>query len=1173
VPVCPGREQLRSYLINDLSVAADQQVLEHIDHCSACQHELEELTAGPFLVAKGIEPTEEPPATWLDRLIAAGSAGRSMIETTLSPGLVEVRQGASSRMGPYELVRELGRGGMGVVYVARQQNLNRLVALKMLLAGGHASADALARLRSEAKVLALMQHPNIVQIHDIGEQAGQPFLVMEYLAGGDLEEYLQRQPLPPCLAAELLVPLAEAIDAAHRAGIVHRDLKPANILLAVEGTVSPDGAVCGDVVASGHARPPIAELIPKITDFGLAKRLEEEARLTRSGLMIGTPSYMAPEQADATRAVGPAVDLWALGAVLCTCLTGRPPFLSDSPAKTLMQVLRDEPVPPSRLQPGVPRDLETICLKCLEKDPARRYASARDLAEDLRRFLRGEPIRARPAKPWQVAGKWARRQPAAAALLAVFLLLALVGLPSVTALWFQADQQRREKEQERDRANMARDDLERAVYAGRIVLAQRAYRDNDLGMARSLLDRVGPEPGRPDLRGWEYRYLRHLCQADLYRGMGHTREGLTFIHSLAVSPDGRRAVTSVGLAIGQTDEQGRDRRHAPGEVVVWNLETGRPQWRTDHVGAVDAVAISSDGLLLALGGGEGGIRVLDLETGKPRQGPPPVAGSVYSLAFSPRDRALAIASDRVLVIWDFEANRERSIATYPTPRYRPRVAFRPDGRLLLAVAPEVNGVQAWDVDTAAEVPVPLGEEPANTLAFSPDGSLLALARGQEIEVWDTVDWRLRQRLAAHARSVEALAFAPNGWLASGSDDRSIRVWDATQGRELLALRGHTGGVTCLGFTADSQRLVSGDKEQVVKVWDVTHPPEGRAFQVTPLGSLGEWVANLAFAADGQDLRVVVLGKTGPRFRVHGWDADDGRLISERPLSALGPTSTAVSQEAILSADGRWLAAATSDEPGTLSICDADSAEEVCSLRTGAALAMPLALTADGRMLAYMAWELPTGEAAQSMELGVAEKTGTITTRIELPPGRTVDGACFSPDGHVLAGAEGSGTPTAGPMATRPPWDLVLWEAATGRERRRFRGVELGPRPCLAFSPGGDRLATVDLMGAIRIWDVETGRLAIAALSTATRLTGLAYSPDGNRLAVAGLDDRVRLYDAVAGHELLQLHLLGKPATGIYGFAARVAFSHDGHRLAANGWDGKVTIWTASPEQHIPAQRR
>ena len=737
-------------------------------------------------------------------------------------------------------------------------------------------------MRSEANVLARLRHPNIVQIYDIGEQAGQPFLVMEYLAGGDLEAYLQGRPLSPRVAAELLIPLSEAIDAAHRAGIVHRDLKPGNILLAVEGAVSPDGVAIAGVARPGGGPQSLTGLVPKITDFGLAKRMEEEARLTRSGLVLGTPSYMAPEQAAASRAIGPAVDLWALGAMLCELLTGRPPFLSDSPAKTLMQVLRDEPVPPSRLQPGVPRDLETICLKCLEKDPARRYASARDFADDLQRFLRREPIRARPAKPWQVAWKWARRKPAAATLLAVLLLLALVGLPSVTALWLQADRQRHEKEQERDRADTARSELERAVYAGRIVLAQKAYRDNDIPMVRSLLNRARPEPGRQDLRGWEYFYLRDLCQADLHPGMRHAREGWNFVHSLAVSPDGRRI--NFGRAGPRAEGFGRSR---PEHCARRGGHLGHRDWPMSMANrARGGRRCRRHQPRRPLAGSRRRTRrraLFDLQTGTPRKGPPSIAGSVSGLAFCPRGRTLAIVSERALVVWALEENRERFTVTHPTPWPRPRVAFRPDGRLLLAVSSDVNDVKAWDPDSGVEVPLPLRGDPAQALAFSRDGSLLALARGTQIEVWDTAEWRLRRRLAAHAQSVDALAFAADGRLASASDDRSIRLWDTAQGQELLVLRGHTGGVTCLGFTSNSRLLVSGDKEQFVKVWDVSHSPEGRSFQATTLGTFGEWVADLAFAADGQALRVVELGKAEPRRRTCRWDVREGHLVSERPL--------------------------------------------------------------------------------------------------------------------------------------------------------------------------------------------------------------------------------------------------------------------------------------------------
>ncbi len=333
--------------------------------------------------------------------------------------------------------------------------------------------------------------------------------------------------------------------------------------------------------------------------------------------------------------------------------------------------------------------------------------------------------------------------------------------------------------------------------------------------------------------------------------------------------------------------------------------------------------------------------------------------------------------------------------THEPAWFRSRIAFRPDGRLLLAVAPEVSDVRGWDPETGAEVPLPLRKEPAQALAFSPDGSLLALARDKEIEIWDTAGWRLRRRLSAHARSIDALAFAPNGQLASGSDDRSIRLWDAAQGKELLTLRGHLGGVTSLAFTADSRRLVSGDKEQTVKVWDVTHPPEGGAFQVTIIGTHGEWVANLAFA-DGQSLRVVDLSKPEQRYHARRWSVEEERQIADNPLLALGKGPTGVDHEVCQSADGRWLAVSAAGEPGNVRVCDADSTDYAGTIRTGAAEARPLALTADGRLVAYLGWGGSAGADDSRVELGVAANSGTITAHIGLPPGRTVSGGVLQP---------------------------------------------------------------------------------------------------------------------------------------------------------------------------------
>ncbi len=321
-------------------------------------------------------------ATRTGRTAPGGRAARTGMGPVAAPRVV----------GKYEILGEIGRGGMGIVYKARQPGLNRAVALKVILAGEHAGHDARARFLAEAEAVARLQHPNVVQVFEVGEHDGLPFIALEYCPGGSLDKKLAGRSLPADESAALIRALAEAAEAAHEAGVVHRDLKPANVLLDAAGT-------------------------PKLTDFGVAKRLGESGR-TATGALLGTPAYMAPEQADARgRPVGPAADVYALGAILYECLTGRPPFVGEHLLGTVRQVVAEEPAPPRQLNPRTPRELQTICLKCLEKDPRRRYASAKALADDLLAYQRGEPIAASPPSIFGRIDRWARARPALAVTL------------------------------------------------------------------------------------------------------------------------------------------------------------------------------------------------------------------------------------------------------------------------------------------------------------------------------------------------------------------------------------------------------------------------------------------------------------------------------------------------------------------------------------------------------------------------------------------------------------------------------------------------------------------------------------------------------------------------------------------------------------------------------------
>ncbi len=384
----------------------------------------------------------------------------------------------------YEILEELGRGAMGVVYRARHLRLNRLVALKMILAGEHAGPEERARFRSEAEAAARLQHPNIVQIHEVDEHNGRPYIALEFVEGGSLDGKDIPMPMPERQAAQLLETLARAMIAAHQRGIVHRDLKPANVLLASDGT-------------------------PKITDFGLAKLLDGESGHTQTGSILGTPSYMAPEQAAGkTHEIGPAADLYALGAILYELLTGRPPFRAATPMATLHQVLTLMPVPPRHLLPELSRDLETICLKCLEKEPHKRYSNAEALAEDLRRFLAGQPVRARPVGEAERLWRWGRRNPMVASLLAMLIADLTGGLTAVSWQW--------------RRTEVARHSLTRVIHAQEVIetleMTISGLKDAETGQRGYLLtaDERYLEPYQTALVQFDHRIgrLRTLTEND-----------------------------------------------------------------------------------------------------------------------------------------------------------------------------------------------------------------------------------------------------------------------------------------------------------------------------------------------------------------------------------------------------------------------------------------------------------------------------------------------------------------------------------------------------------------------------------------------------------------------------------------------------------------------------------
>jgi len=713
------------------------------------------------------------------------------------PSAVFPAGATGGRLGQYELLGEVGRGGMGVVYKARQAGLDRLVALKVILSGEHSGPQERARFLTEAAAAGSLQHPNIVQVHEVGEQDGRPYLVLEWVDGGSLAAKLGGLPWPARAAALHVETLARAMHHAHQHGIIHRDLKPANILLTADDS-------------------------PKIADFGLARRLpqsETEAtargRQTTTGAVLGTPSYMAPEQAAGDRrAVGPAADTYALGAILYELLTGRPPFLGESVLDTLMQVKSSELVPPSRLQPRLPRDLETICLKCLHKAPPKRYASALELADDLRRFRVDEPIRARPIATWERAVKWTKRRPAVTALLAAVLATATMGLGAFGWSWQQTRDALDQAEQAHEHEREDRQKTEAALAAKTVSLARQAWALNDLSAARRYL-------GECPLayRDQEWSYLHRVCNGCL---LTLWREKDSEAFDVAGSPNGRSLATLHKFVL-----------------LVWNADNG--EVRSELSGMERryvTLTFTTDGRRIVTTGlkhlrqGPGGRRLdvasWDLAGGRKVDAysypsdhpePPPSSRGGQHLAF-------ATAMEVKLV----DGLTGRQVRSFPTPSNQVlTLGLSSDGRLL-ALGGMDGALRVLDTKLAAEVavfrPAPTMHSHAK-LIFSPDGGRLAVisqllnAQGWSVAVWDLETCCEKSSFRTHNSPVWCATFSPDGSrVAFGTVDRMVVVWEADTGRELLTFREHTGAIIALAFSPDGQRLASASADGTVKIWDV-----------------------------------------------------------------------------------------------------------------------------------------------------------------------------------------------------------------------------------------------------------------------------------------------------------------------------------------------------------------
>jgi WD40 repeat protein/serine/threonine protein kinase len=1127
---CIPPEQLQRLLAEQLSETERKVLDAHVDACARCQETLVRLLEAKddstavereLMCRSNSAPRSESPEDFLRRIksrppllprtVPCSANGGPPLDI-LFPDPPTVA-GSLGRLDSYHILEELGRGAFGAVFKAYDEKLDCPVALKVLKPELAASVGERRRFEDEARKAAAVRHDHVVRIYRVGGTPGfaLPYYVMEYIDGETLSERLRRQgALEPKEAAEIVRQGALGLEAAHACGQVHRDIKPSNILLEK---------------SSGRA---------KITDFGLARTQEVRAeRLTQTGAIVGTPPYMSPEQITAPQGIDPRSDVYGLGVVLYEMLTGEPPFRGLLHL-VLQQVAHEEPRPPRSLNDTIPRDLETICLHCLHKEPSRRYPSAGALAEDLRHFLAGEPIQARPIRPWERSLKWARRRPAIAALTAAVLVITVLGFGLVGWQWLRAEAalgQASEKAKAEAEANRQ---LEQTLYFNLIALAQRELLLENWGRAEEILAECDER-----WRDWEWHYLRRLRHAPpLTLALGErTVMGQGF--DLAFSPDSRL----LALPSGQNT------------IKVWEVVDGERGALTPrfilrgHTERVLGVAFSPDGQRLASTSEDKTVRIWDLaarpkrgEFLSPRRTLRAHTDRVLGVAFSPdQGRLLATASnDRTVKLWN--ASTGELLFDLPGQSIlheHVHLAFSPDGRRL-ASGSKNNTVRVWDVATGQEAFTLVGHaQPVFNVTFSPDGRrLVSASQDGVVKVWDLPPGELgvstpggrvlapRHTLTEHSSGVWCVAFSPDGQrLAVGGavSDDSVRVYEAATGRPLLALRGHIRLVS-VAFHADGRRLASAGFDKTVRLWDTK-----TGHEILTLGGHTDLVGRVLFSPDGQRLASASADGT-----VRVWDASPFDEAADRRTTTLRGHSGEVYGLAF-SPGGRRLASASADK--SIKLWNTTTGQEVLTLDGHKHAVFSVAFSPDARRLV-------SGSNDKTAKLWDTQNGKVLYTLDGFQ--RLVRSVAFSPDGRTIA--------------TGSVQLVQLWDAETGQELNRRVPADPVLVHCVTFSRDGKHLAAVGTNKTAKVWKVDSGEEVCSFPGHLTRVRSVAFHPKGEYVASGDGDFKVKLWNPTTGREI-------KTLSGHTDFVEGIAFSPDGRYLATASWR-EVILWDAKSFKEI-----
>jgi WD40 repeat protein/predicted Ser/Thr protein kinase len=1025
-------------------------------------------------------------------------------------GIANPKSQIGNHFGDYELLEEIGRGGMGLVYRARQRSLDRVVAIKMMAFGPGSSPELVKRFRAEAVSAASLHHPNIVAIHEVGIHQGQQFFVMDYVEGRSLARVVGHQPLPARRAAGYLKTLAEAVHYAHERGILHRDLKPSNVLIDAQDQ-------------------------PHVVDFGLARQLEGDSELTVTGQVLGSPHYLPPEQAAGQRGrVSRRTDVYALGATLYHLLTGRPPFQAESLAQTLDLVLHAEPVAPRLLNPSVPADLETVCLKCLEKEPGKRYATAQLLAEELARFFEGKPVLARPVGRLAKAWRWCRRNPALAGTGAVAVLAVVLGFIGV--LW-----QLQRVELQRQRAEAGELSARRRTYISEINSAQQALEANNPGRALELLNRHRPGGesafGIPhsamDLRGFEWRYLWQHCQTEA-EAVGRLPSG---IRSLEVSPDGRWLVAG----------------SARGAVQVWNLSTDEEISLAPEPGPKAHATFSPDSRLVLFNDqsmeSAGTIGVWDLQT---RQRLAPITDPwwVGPMAFSPDGKwfGCGVCSpnlQRKLVVLDFPTRKKvREVNTLTgamSDHHGFGWVFTRDSRSVIFSENDPDRRITLQSLAAGSEPqyFPGHREAITALAISPDGQILATGAGfteTTIKLWEVPSFRQLGELAGHERWIVGLQFSPDGQtLASGSADQTVRLWEVATRNSKWVSRRLPQEVWRVCFAPDGRRLFSGSSDGWIHRWSLDAP------QAPP----EVWCSQAGF----ETMTVAPDGKQFAGIRQGGvclGEVRDGALASQLP--ELGTNNTCL----LFSSDGQSLFAGT--QSGEVQVWSVPRRGLLRTLPGSAEPVGRLRQDAQGRLLVVGQWK-HGAQPGFPCRIGVWNVADWQEQKSWMVHGGFGLAYAVSPDGLWLATGHGYGPVQLRNLSGRSGTNAISLEAVTVTD--------------VAFSPDGRLLAASNQEGTVKVWEVSTLRELTPPDYRAHHrsVRTLTFSPDSRRLATAGDgEEALKLWDVATWEELITLERKGETLD-------QLAFSADGNQLAAGNSQGDILFWRVPSLAEIEAKEK